>query len=157
MSGFAKIKRGCCFVRFQPCQDSESRGDRYEEKILADIIPFRRFGGTFIVTVHVSSRLDNGDLMFSDTGIGSKYYRGKIWMEIFTRESGNQKGYNLSDRKNTRISLWSYCGGRSLGNVLEDFRWINASAVRIVNREVIDMKKKFWLTLYNIGVSIRSV
>ena len=53
MSGFAKIKRGCCFVRFQPCQDSESRGDRYEEKILADIIPFRRFGGTFIVTVHV--------------------------------------------------------------------------------------------------------
>lgn len=38
----------------------------------------RRFGGTFIVTVHVSSRLDNGDLMFSDTGIGSKYYRGKI-------------------------------------------------------------------------------
>ena len=32
MSGFAKIKRGCCFVRFQPCQDSESRGDRYEEK-----------------------------------------------------------------------------------------------------------------------------
>ncbi len=32
----------------------------------------------FIVTVHVSSRLDNGDLMFSDTGIGSKYYRGKI-------------------------------------------------------------------------------
>ena len=48
MSGFAKIKRGCCFVRFQPCQDSESRGDRYEEKILADIIPFRRFGGTFI-------------------------------------------------------------------------------------------------------------
>lgn len=78
MSGFAKIKRGCCFVRFQPCQDSESRGDRYEEKILADIISFRRFGDTFIVTVHVSSRLDNGDLMFSDTGIGSKYYRGKI-------------------------------------------------------------------------------
>ena len=74
MSGFAKIKRGCCFVRFQPCQDSESRGDRYEEKNLADIIPFRRFGGT----VHVSSRLDNGDLMSSDTGIGSKYYRGKI-------------------------------------------------------------------------------
>ena len=31
-------------MRFQPCQDSESRGDRYEEKILADIIPFRRFG-----------------------------------------------------------------------------------------------------------------
>ena len=25
-------------MRFQPCQDSESRGDRYEEKILADII-----------------------------------------------------------------------------------------------------------------------
>lgn len=65
-------------MRFQPCQDSESRDDRYEEKILADIIPFRRFGGTFIVTVHVSSRLDNSDLMFSDTGIGSKYYRGKI-------------------------------------------------------------------------------
>ena len=49
-----------------------------KKKIMADIIPFRRFGGTFIVTVHVSSRLDNGDLMFSDTGIGSKYYRGKI-------------------------------------------------------------------------------
>ena len=49
-----------------------------KKKILADIIPFRRFGGTFIVTVHVSSRLDNGDLMFSDTGIASKYYRGKI-------------------------------------------------------------------------------
>ena len=44
-------------MRFQPCQDSESRGDRYEEKILADIIPFRRFGGTFIVTVHVSQGL----------------------------------------------------------------------------------------------------
>ena len=134
MSGFAKIKRGCCFVRFQPCQDSESRGDRYEEKILADIIPFRRFGGTFIVTVHVSSRLDNGDLMFSDTGIGSKYYRGKIWMEIFTRESGNQKGYNLSDRKNTRISLWSYFGGRSMASSLEHFWGIRNKWLKLLIR-----------------------
>ena len=125
MSGFAKIKRGCCFVRFQPCQDSESRGD-----------------------------LDNGDLMFSDTGIGSKYYRGKIWMEIFTRESGNQKGYNLSDRKNTRISLWSYFGGRSMASSLEHFCLIKDSVTLGLNREVINMKKKFWLTLYNIGVSI---
>ena len=78
MSGFAKIKRGCCFVRFQPCQDRESRGDRFEKKNLGDNIKCRRVGGTFIVTVHVSPRLDNGDLMFSDTGIGSKYYRGKI-------------------------------------------------------------------------------
>ena len=142
MSGFAKIKRGCCFVRFQPCQDSESRGDRYEEKILADIIPFRRFGGTFIVTVHVSSRLDNGDLMFSDTGIGSKYYRGKIWMEIFTRESGNQKGYNLSDRKNTRISLWSYFGGRSMASSLEHFCLIKDSVTLGLNREVINYEEK---------------
>ena len=32
--------------------------------------------------------------------------------------------------------------------------FVRFQPVRIVNREVIDMKKKFWLTLYNIGVSI---
>lgn len=36
-------------MRFQPCQDSESRGDQYEEKILADIIQYRRL--YFILTV----------------------------------------------------------------------------------------------------------
>ena len=54
MSGFAKIKRGCCFVRFQPCQDSESRGDRYEEKILAEIIQYRRIDFNISVSVHLS-------------------------------------------------------------------------------------------------------
>ena len=53
MSGFAIIKRGCCFVRFQPCQDSESRGDRYEEKILAEIIPVWRKRLRELDTVHV--------------------------------------------------------------------------------------------------------
>ncbi len=75
-------------------------------------------------------------------------------MEIFTRESGNQKGYNLSDRKNTRISLWSYFGGRSMASSLEHFCLIKDSVTLGLNREVINMKKKFWLTLYNIGVSI---
>ena len=100
MSGFAKIKRGCCFVRFQPCQDSESRGDRYEEKILADIIPFRRFGGTFIVTVHVSPRLDNGDLMFSKN-------------VLMTRP------YSYHQKKTTKISE---CFCDPIGCILFDFR-----------------------------------
>ena len=64
-------------------------------------------------------------------------------MEIFTRESGNQKGYNLSDRKNTRISLWSYFGGRSMASSLEHFCLIKDSVTLGLNREVINMKKKF--------------
>lgn len=73
-------------MRFQPCQDSESRGDRYEEKILADIIPFRRFGGTFIVTVHVSSRLDNGDLMLAIPVLAASIIEAKFEWK-FLREN----------------------------------------------------------------------
>ena len=63
-------------------------------------------------------------------------------MEIFTRESGNQKGYNLSDRKNTRISLWSYFGGRSMASSLEHFCLIKDSVTLGLNREVINYEEK---------------
>ena len=39
-------------MRFLLCLDRASRGDRYEDKILADIILFRHFGSTFIVVLH---------------------------------------------------------------------------------------------------------
>ena len=63
-------------------------------------------------------------------------------MEIFTRESGNLKGYNLSDRKNTRISLWSYFGGRSMASSLEHFCLIKDSVTLGLNREVINYEEK---------------
>ena len=50
--------------------------------------------------------------------------------------------------------MWSYFGGRSMASSLEHFCLIKDSVTLGLNREVINMKKKFWLTLYNIGVSI---
>ena len=41
-----------------------------------------------------------------------------------------------------------------MASSLEHFCLIKDSVTLGLNREVIDMKKKFWLTLYNIGVSI---
>ena len=50
--------------------------------------------------------------------------------------------------------MWSYFGDRSMASSLEHFCLIKDSVTLGLNREVINMKKKFWLTLYNIGVSI---
>ena len=47
-----------------------------------------------------------------------------------------------------------YLGDRSMASSLEHFCLIKDSVTLGLNREVINMKKKFWLTLYNIGVSI---
>jgi hypothetical protein len=41
-----------------------------------------------------------------------------------------------------------------MASSLEHFCLIKDSVTLGLNREVINMKKKFWLTLYNIGVSI---
>ena len=76
---FCKKKRDYgLFVRFLLCLDRASRGDRYEDKILADIILFRHFGSTFIVVLHAYPRFNDADFGFSDTDIGSNYARGKI-------------------------------------------------------------------------------
>ena len=41
-----------------------------------------------------------------------------------------------------------------MASSLEHFCLIKDSVTLGLNREVINMKKKFWLTLYNLGVSI---
>lgn len=73
-------------MRFLLCLDRASRGDRYEDKILADIILFRHFGSTFIVVLHAYPRFNDADVGFSDTDIGSNYAEARFERK-FLREN----------------------------------------------------------------------
>ena len=78
-------------MRFQPCQDSESRGDRYEEKILADIIPFSGSVVLLLLLYTSLQGLTTVTLCLAIPVLAASIVEAKL-NGNFTRESGNQKG-----------------------------------------------------------------
>ena len=74
----------------------------------------------------------------------------------FLRENPEiKKGIKpIGSQKHSDIFCGLILDGRSMASSLEHFCLIKDSVTLGLNREVINMKKKFWLTLYNIGVSI---
>ncbi|MFQ8840413.1 MAG: hypothetical protein ACLR8P_05180 [Clostridium fessum] len=129
-------------------------GDRYEEKFWLILY---HLGGSVVLLLLLYTSLQGlttVTLCLAIPVLVASIMEAKFEWKFLRENPEIKKDKTYRIAKTLWISLWSYFGGRSMASSLEHFCLIKDSVTLGLNREVIDMKKKFWLTLYNLGVSI---